>query len=135
MAPLHNPANLTGVEVAEKVFPEAAQIAVFDTAFHQTMPEVAFRYAIPTKLYERNGNSANMDSTVLLTNMFQKKPLEYLGKKEAKVITIHIGNGASMAAVKNGVCVDTTMGMGPLKRTNYGYTFRRHRSFNCFLFD
>jgi len=113
LAPLHNPANLIGIEVAEKVFPNAKQIAVFDTAFHQTMPEVAFRYAIPTEMYEEMGiRKYGFHGTS--HKYVSEKAAEYLGKKDAKVITIHIGNGASMAAVNGGVCVDTTMGLGPL---------------------
>ncbi len=113
LAPLHNPANLIGIEVAEKVFPNATQIAVFDTAFHQTMPEVAFRYAIPNEMYEEMGiRKYGFHGTS--HKYVSGKAIEYLGKKDAKVITIHIGNGASMAAVDGGFCVDTTMGLGPL---------------------
>ncbi|WP_319478990.1 acetate kinase [uncultured Draconibacterium sp.] len=113
LAPLHNPANLIGVEVAEKVFPNATQVGVFDTAFHQSIPEKAYRYAIPEKFYRElrirkygfHGTSHKFVS---------EKAIEYLGNPDAKIITIHIGNGASMAAVKGGVCIDTSMGMGPL---------------------
>ena len=113
LAPLHNPANLTGVEVAEKVFPHASQIGVFDTAFHQTVPEVAFRYAIPTEMYEEMGiRKYGFHGTS--HKYVSEKTNEYLGKKDTKIVTIHIGNGASMAAVKNGVCIDTSMGIGPL---------------------
>jgi len=113
LAPLHNPANLTGIEVAEKVFPEAVQIAVFDTAFHQTMPDVAYRYAIPNEMYNEMGiRKYGFHGTS--HKYVSEKANEYLGKKETNLITIHIGNGASMTAVKNGVCVDTSMGLGPL---------------------
>ncbi len=113
LAPLHNPANLMGVEVAGKVFPLASQIGVFDTAFHQTMPEVAFRYAIPSEMYEEMGiRKYGFHGTS--HKYVSEKAMEYLGKKETKIVTIHIGNGASMAAVKNGVCIDTSMGIGPL---------------------
>ena len=113
LAPLHNPANLIGINVAEKVFPNAVQIAVFDTAFHQTMPEVAYRYAIPTEMYEKMGiRKYGFHGTS--HKFVSEKAIDYLGKKDSKVITIHIGNGASMAAVKNGACIDTTMGLGPL---------------------
>ncbi len=113
LAPLHNPANLTGIEVAEKVFPNAVQIAVFDTAFHQTIPDVAYRYAIPAELYENMGiRKYGFHGTS--HKFVSQKAIEYLGKSDTKIITIHIGNGASMAAVKNGVCVDTSMGLGPL---------------------
>jgi acetate kinase len=113
LAPLHNPANLTGVEVAEKVFPNATQIGVFDTAFHQTMPEVAYRYAIPLEMYTEMGiRKYGFHGTS--HKYVSEKALEYLEKNDAKIITIHLGNGASMAAVKGGRCIDTTMGIGPL---------------------
>ncbi len=113
LAPLHNPANLTGVEVAETVFPNATQVGVFDTAFHQTMPEVAFRYAIPREMYsEMRIRKYGFHGTS--HKYVSEKALAYLGKKDAKIITIHLGNGASMAAVKGGRCMDTSMGIGPL---------------------
>lgn len=113
LAPLHNPANLIGVEVAEKVFPNAKQVGVFDTAFHQTLPEKAFRYALPEKFYREMGiRKYGFHGTS--HKFISEKAIEYLGNKDAKIITIHLGNGASMAAIKGGVCVDTTMGMGPL---------------------
>ncbi len=113
LAPLHNPANLTGVEVAEKVFPNATQIGVFDTAFHQTMPEVAFRYAIPREMYSEMGiRKYGFHGTS--HKYVSEKALALLGKNDAKIITIHLGNGASMAAVTGGSCIDTSMGLGPL---------------------
>ncbi|WP_372649168.1 acetate/propionate family kinase [Draconibacterium sp.] len=113
LAPLHNPANLTGVEVAEKVFPNAIQVGVFDTAFHQTMPEVAYRYAIPEGLYRDFGiRKYGFHGTS--HKYVSEKAARYLGKKDAKIITIHLGNGASLAAIDAGVCIDTSMGIGPL---------------------
>ncbi len=113
LAPLHNPANLNGIEVAEEVFPNAVQIAVFDTAFHQTMPEVAYRYAIPENMYTEFGiRKYGFHGTS--HKYVSEKAAEYLGNPKAKIITIHLGNGASIAAVDAGVCIDTTMGMGPL---------------------
>lgn len=113
LAPLHNPANLIGVEVAEKVFPNAKQVGVFDTAFHQSIPEKAFRYALPEKFYsELRIRKYGFHGTS--HKYISEKAIEYLGNPDAKIVTIHLGNGASMAAVKGGVCVDTTMGMGPL---------------------
>lgn len=113
LAPLHNPANLIGVEVAETVFPNATQVGVFDTAFHQTMPEVAFRYGIPKEMYTDMGiRKYGFHGTS--HKYVSEKACEFLGKADAKVITIHLGNGASMAAVDGGVCKDTTMGLGPL---------------------
>jgi acetate kinase len=113
LAPLHNPANLIGVEVAEEVFPNAVQVGVFDTAFHQTMPAVAYRYAIPEKMYSDYGiRKYGFHGTS--HKYVSEKAIEYLGKADAKIITIHLGNGASMAAVDAGVCIDTSMGIGPL---------------------
>jgi len=113
LAPLHNPANLEGIEVAEDIFPNAKQVAVFDTAFHQTIPEYAFKYAIPNefldqyniRLYGFHGTSHKYVS---------EKAIEFLGKKESKIITIHLGNGCSMTAVKNGKSIDHTLGFSPI---------------------
>lgn len=113
LAPLHNPANYLGIEVAEKIFTQAKQVAVFDTAFHQTMPERAYRYAIPQNLYTDMGIRAygfHGTSHKYVT----EQTLQYLDNKDAKIITIHLGNGCSMAAVDGGRCVDTSMGFGPL---------------------
>lgn len=113
LAPLHNPANLVGVEVAEKVFPNAKQVGVFDTAFHQTLPEKAYRYALPHKFYNEMGiRKYGFHGTS--HKFISEEAIEYLGNPEAKIITIHLGNGASMAAIKGGVCIDTTMGLGPI---------------------
>lgn len=116
LAPLHNPANLTGIEVTRKYLPHAKQVAVFDTAFHQSIQPRAFMYALPYEFYERekvrkygfHGTShafvANRAAELL------KKPL-----KAIKLISIHLGNGASMTAVDQGQSTDTTMGMTPLE--------------------
>jgi len=113
LAPLHNPPNYLGIEVAEKIFSKAKQVAVFDTAFHQTMPELAFRYAIPNEFYHEYGIRAyGFHGTS--HKYVSEKAAEYLKKKEAKIITIHLGNGCSMAAVDAGKCIDTTMGIGPI---------------------
>jgi acetate kinase len=111
LAPLHNPANLEGINVAEEIFSSAEQIAVFDTAFHQTMPEVAYKYAIPNYLLTENkvrvygfhGTSHKYVSEKAIENL----------KNNSKIITIHLGNGCSMAAIKDGKCIDTTMGFSP----------------------
>jgi acetate kinase len=113
LAPLHNPANYMGIEVAEKIFTQAKQIAVFDTAFHQTMTEKAFRYAIPQNLYTEMGIRAyGFHGTS--HKYVSEQTLQYVNNKNAKIITIHLGNGCSMAAVDGGRCVDTSMGFGPL---------------------
>lgn len=113
LAPLHNPANLQGIEVAERLFPQARQVAVFDTAFHQTLPDYAYRYALPTALYEEqrirkygfHGTSHQFVAA---------RAAEYLSNPDARLITIHLGNGCSVAAVRAGRSLDTSMGFGPL---------------------
>jgi len=113
LAPLHNPPNYLGIEVAEQIFTSAKQVAVFDTAFHQTMPPVAYRIAIPKKFYEEHGIRAyGFHGTS--HKYVSEKAVAYLQKPDSKVIVIHLGNGCSMSAVKNGVCIDTSMGFGPM---------------------
>ena len=115
LAPLHNPANLTGIQVAMKLFPNAAQVAIFDTAFHQTMPAHAYRYAIPNELYEEHHiRSYGFHGTSHL--YVSKVAAEYLGKPPAKtnLITAHLGNGASITAVSGGKSIDSSMGFSPL---------------------
>ncbi|MEA1969853.1 MAG: acetate kinase [Thermodesulfobacteriota bacterium] len=115
LAPLHNPANLTGIEVALSVFPAAPQIAVFDTAFHQTLPMKSFLYAIPYELYEKEKiRKYGFHGTSHL--YVAEKAARHLTRPldELNLITVHLGNGGSMAAVENGKCVETTMGMTPL---------------------
>lgn len=113
LAPLHNPPNYVGIEVSERLFENAKQVAVFDTAFHQGMPEAAFRYAVPKSLYTEDGIRAyGFHGTS--HKYVSEKAIEFLRNPEAKIITIHLGNGASMAAIKNGRSVDTSMGFGPL---------------------
>ena len=113
LAPLHNPPNYLGIEVAEKIFSNARQVAVFDTAFHQTMPPVAYRFAIPKMFYDEYGIRAyGFHGTS--HKYVSEKAVDYLQKKESRIITIHLGNGCSMTAVKNGVCIDTSMGLGPM---------------------
>lgn len=115
LAPLHNPSNLVGIKVAELTFPDIPQVAVFDTAFHQTMPMKAFLYAIPLEMYKKNGiRRYGFHGTSHA--YVAEKAAEYMEQPlgELNLITIHLGNGASMAAIKEGKCVDTTMGMTPL---------------------
>ncbi len=114
-APLHNPPNLQGITVAEEVFPNAVQVAVFDTAFHQTMPPHAYRYAIPNHLYDDHRIRVyGFHGTSHL--YVSRQAAEMLGKPlaETNIITAHLGNGASMAAVAGGRSVDTSMGFSPL---------------------
>lgn len=113
LAPLHNPSNYLGIEVAERIFKNAKQVAVFDTAFHHSMPEKSFRYAIPKKFYTEFGiRSYGFHGTS--HKYVTEQALKYLQKPEGKIITIHLGNGCSMAAVDGGKSVDTSMGFGPL---------------------
>ena len=116
LAPLHNPANITGIEVAQKIFPAATQVGVFDTAFHHTMPPKAFHYAVPLELYReykirRYGFHGTSHHYVAL------QAAKELGKSlsESNLITVHIGNGASITAIKNGKSIDTSMGLTPLE--------------------
>ncbi|MGD8856894.1 MAG: acetate kinase [Chloroflexota bacterium] len=115
LAPLHNPANLTGIVVAQELFPAATQVAVFDTAFHQSMPARAYRYAVPNDLYEQHGVRVygfHGTSHLYVT----KQAIKHLDKPavETNLITAHLGNGCSMTAVKGGRSVDTSMGFSPL---------------------
>lgn len=115
LGPLHMPANIGGVVACEKIFPGAPNVAVFDTAFHQTMPDYASHYAIPHEYYENYGirkygfHGTSHHFVTLAT-------AEYLGRKpeEINIITCHLGNGSSLAAIKNGKVYDTTMGLTPL---------------------
>jgi acetate kinase len=113
LAPLHNPPNYLGIEVAEKIFSKAKQVAVFDTAFHHSLPAVAYRFAIPAEFYHTHGIRAyGFHGTS--HKYVSEKTIQYLSKPDSKIITIHLGNGCSMAAIKNGKCVDTSMGFGPM---------------------
>jgi len=116
LAPLHNPPNLAGIEVARSIFPDAPHVAIFDTAFHQTIPAKAFLYALPYALY-RNSGVRRYGFHGTSHSYVAERSAEYLGQplSDLNMITIHLGNGASMAALKNGKCVDTTMGMTPLE--------------------
>lgn len=114
LGPLHNPANLTGIRACLKVMPTTPQVGVFDTSFHQTMPPKAFVYALPYEYYEKDqvrrygfhGTSHRYVSG---------RAADMLGRKDIKLISCHLGNGSSIAAVDGGKCVDTTMGLTPLE--------------------
>lgn len=113
LAPQHNPPNYEGIVVAEAIFPNAKQVAVFDTAFHQTMPVVAYKYAIPNKfLDEHNIRVYGFHGTS--HKYVSEKAQEHLNNKNLKMVTIHLGNGCSMTAVKNGESIDHTLGFGPV---------------------
>ena len=116
LAPLHNPANLIGINACKKLMPNTPMVGVFDTAFHQTMPEEAYMYGLPFEYYQkykirRYGFHGTSHSYV------SKRAAEVLGKEygDMKIIVCHLGNGASVSAVKNGKCVDTSMGLTPLE--------------------
>ena len=113
LGPLHNPANLMGIEACQSVMPKTPQVAVFDTAFHMTMPPKAYRYAIPTEYYE-NDSIRRYGFHGTSHKYVAKRTAELVGKKEFKMINCHLGNGSSMAAIKDGKCQDTTMGLSPL---------------------
>ncbi len=115
LAPLHNPANIRGIEIASDIFAQSVQVAVFDTAFHQTMPDYAFRYAIPEGYYREDGLRAyGFHGT---SHQFvSREAARFLSMEPAQFngISIHLGNGCSMTAIQNGKSVDTSMGLTPL---------------------
>ena len=113
LGPLHNPANLMGIRACQAVMPTTPQVAVFDTAFHMTMPPKAYRYAIPTEYYE-NDDIRRYGFHGTSHKYVAKRTAELVGKKEFKMVNCHLGNGSSMSAVMNGKCQDTTMGLTPL---------------------
>ncbi len=115
LAPLHNPANIIGIEACAKLMPDTKQVGVFDTAFHQTMPEEAYMYALPYEMYkEHRIRKYGFHGTS--HKFVAGEAAKFLGKpaEELKIITCHLGNGSSVSAVKNGKCVDTSMGFTPL---------------------
>jgi len=116
LAPLHNPQNISGIEAAKAVLPGVPQIAVFDTAFHQTMPPYAYTYAVPYEWYKMYGvrrygfhGTSHLYVSRRAAAIMNKRP------DELKIITMHVGNGVSITAVKNGISVDTSMGLSPLE--------------------
>ena len=113
LGPLHNPANLMGIEACEKIMPNKPQVAVFDTAFHMTMPAKAYRYAIPEEYYEKDHlRRYGFHGT---SHRYIAKRVEALtGRKDLKVVNCHLGNGSSLCAIQNGLSVDTSMGLAPL---------------------
>ncbi|MEW5754807.1 MAG: acetate kinase [Pseudomonadota bacterium] len=116
LAPLHNPANLLGIEIMRELFPTVPQVAVFDTAFHHTLPEHAFRYALPEDCYDKHQvrrygfHGTAHQALVRQAAEFLRRPVS-----ELNLITLHLGNGASVAAIERGRCIDTSMGMTPLE--------------------
>jgi acetate kinase len=112
LAPLHNPHNLEGINVAEELFPSAEQIAVFDTAFHQSIPVKAKKYAIPNEFYDKHGIQVyGFHGTS--HKYVSEKAIDYLQLQESKIISIHLGNGCSITAIVNGKSVDHSLGFAP----------------------
>lgn len=116
LAPIHNPANLKGINAISEILPDVPQVAVFDTAFHQTMPDYAYMYAIPYELYDKYGvRRYGFHGTS--HRYVSQRVCDFLGVQPEglKIITCHIGNGGSISAIKDGMCIDTTMGLTPLE--------------------
>lgn len=121
LAPLHNPANLAGIEAAAELFPEAAQVAVFDTAFHQTMPAHSYIYALPYELYEKYG-VRRYGFHGISHQFVSREAARFLGRtvEQTNLITLHLGGGGSVCAILRGKSIDTSMGMTPLSGTIMG---------------
>ena len=121
LAPLHSPAHMKGYQAVKNMLPELPQVFVFDTAFHQTMPEKCYMYAVPYKYYEQN-NIRRWGAHGTSHRFVTARVAEVLGEKaeNLKIITCHIGNGASVSAVKNGKCFETSMGLTPLEGVMMG---------------
>ncbi len=116
LAPLHNPANLQGIRAAQKAFPDVPQVAVFDTAFHQTIPPEAYLYALPNRLYRRHKiRRYGFHGTSHYYVSRRLYELAGLEKGDSRVVTMHLGNGCSACAIRDGRSVDTSMGMTPLE--------------------
>ena len=113
LGPLHNPANLMGIRACQAVMPKTPQVAVFDTAFHMTMPPKAYRYAIPTEYYE-NDSIRRYGFHGTSHKYVTKRAIELMGRKDIRLVNCHLGNGSSLSAVKDGKCQDTSMGLTPL---------------------
>jgi acetate kinase len=116
LAPLHNPANLTGIEATRRICPQVPQVAVFDTAFFRTLPPRAYRYGLPDELY-RHQHIRRYGFHGTSHQYVAKHAADYLQQplKKLRLITLHLGNGASAAAIRDGICIDTSMGMTPLE--------------------
>ncbi|MFO7720816.1 MAG: acetate kinase [Gillisia sp.] len=113
LAPLHNPPNLTGIEVAESIFPNSKQIAVFDTAFHRSIPARANRYAIPKSFFdEHNIQVYGFHGTS--HKYVSEKAMEYTGAKKSKIVSVHLGNGCSITAIQDGKSIDHSLGFAPV---------------------
>lgn len=114
LAPLHNPPNLEGINACGSLLPNKPNFAVFDTAFHQTLPKKAYKYAIPDEYYNKYG-IRRYGFHGISHKYISEKTYELLGSKKGKIIVCHLGNGASISAIKNGECIETSMGFTPLE--------------------
>lgn len=112
LAPLHNPLNLQGIQWAQKLFPKVTQVAVFDTAFHHTLPKVNYLYPVPLSWLKKGIRRYGFHG---ISHQGCLENLREIGKETEKVLTCHLGNGCSLAAIKKGICIDTTMGMTPME--------------------
>ena len=135
-APLHNPAHIQGIDACEEALPGKPNIAVFDTSFHQTIPEEHYIYPIAYKYYEKYGirkYGAHGTSHKYVSEQIAK----ILGKniEDIKVISCHLGQGASLCAIKNGKSIDTSMGLTPLRGNCNGSKVRRFRSVSCYIYN
>lgn len=136
LAPLHNPASILGIEACKKVVPNVKMVAVFDTAFHQTLPNTRFIYPIPYEYYEKYGvRKYGFHGTS--HQYVSQRVAEILNKdiKTLKIINCHLGQGASVCAIENGKSVETSMGLTPLRWNCNGNKKRRFRSICCNLFN
>ena len=113
LGPLHNPANLMGIRACQAVMPNTPQVAVFDTAFHMTMPPKAYRYAIPTEYFE-NDDIRRYGFHGTSHKYVTRRAIALMGRQDIKLVNCHLGNGSSMSAVADGKCQDTSMGLSPL---------------------
>lgn len=135
LAPLHNKAAALGMEACKKVIPDTKMVAVFDTAFHQTMPKERYIYPIPYEYYEKYG-IRKYGAHGTSHDYVSQRVSEIIGKdrKDLKIISCHLGQGASICAVQNGKSVETSMGLTPLRRCCYGKQKWRFRSFCCNIY-
>ena len=136
LAPLHNPAGIAGIEACKALMPNTKMVGVFDTAFHQTLPKEAYIYPLPYELYKKYGiRKYGFHGTS--HRYVSKRVAELMGKdvEDIKTVTCHLGQGASLCAVKNGKSVDTSMGLTPLAGIPMGTRCRRYRPINCYFLN
>ncbi len=136
LAPLHNPACILGIEACRKIVPNMKMVAVFDTAFHQTISKEKYVYSIPYKYYEKYGiRKYGFHGTS--HQYVSQRVAEIMGKdrKELKIVNCHLGQGCSVCAIKDGKSVETSMGLTPLRRNSYGNKKWRFRSIHSYLFN